>query len=201
MKTGPYNPIKKGLTKYESYRLITLQEHDPPLDADLMRECLGRVEIELRQIDYLVTSKLKRAKETAQYLIDHNLVRGNIGLKSMSCLNEIKFDMAVLCSEEEYEKQGSTIVRQRFISAFIGDTLTETRDEIKKRFNDFEKELLKLKSHYQNILCLSHTFFIKLYTNYKIHRELFVKPVILKNHLHPEKRLMEFCSRSRVNWG
>lgn len=75
MKTGPYNPLGPRLDKYESYQLVTLHKYDPSLDNNLMEDCLKNTKLNLTQVDYILTSDLRRTKETAQYLINHDLAK------------------------------------------------------------------------------------------------------------------------------
>lgn len=48
-------------------------------------------------------------------------------------LDEVRFNLRDLVSEEEFEKYGSQIVRQRFLEFFITDNLDESREELKQR--------------------------------------------------------------------
>ena len=196
MKTGPYNPFRSKLNKYHSYGLITLQQYDPPLDVKAMEACLTNIKIDLAGVDYLLTSNLKRASQTAQYLKNAGIIRPNIPVGNKffcSLLNEVKFDLRAFCSQAEYEAQGSVIVRQRFITGFINDNLAETRRYLKQRFARLAKEIFQLQQRHQNILCVSHTFFIKLYGIYQERPDLFEHPQIIKNYIDPAKRIMDFC--------
>lgn len=198
IKTGPYNPLKPGLNKYQSYSLITLQKYDPPLDKTQINNYLKNTKKDLAKVDYLLTSNLKRATQTSQFLKTNHLIKREVKIKKTPHLNEIKFSMAKLCSQQEYGRYKSVIVRRCFISAFIANTLMESHQDIQKRFTLLEEQIAKLQLNYQNIACISHTFFIKLYSVYKKHPELFEHPKIIRKYLNPKKKIMNFCDIKRI---
>lgn len=201
IKIGPYIPLKQSLNKYQSYNLITLQKYDPPLDETRINSYLKNTKKDLAKIDYLLTSNLKRALQTSQFLKTNHLIKQKVKIQKTCYLNEIKFSMAKLCSQQEYRQHQSIIVRQRFISAFIADTLTESHQDIQKRFILLEKQIAKLQSDHQNIACISHTFFIKIYSVYKKHPDIFEHPEIIKKYLNPNKKIMDFCSTKKLHLG
>jgi broad specificity phosphatase PhoE len=197
MKIGPYNSIKKGLTKYESIKLLTLNKFDTEIDQEQMKKYIQHDKFFLK-FDCIVVSKFNRAQSTLKYLLDNDLLKNNIVIKSSSNLDEILFDSGLLCTEKEYTRFGSNIIRKRFLDFFVNDNLTETLEQIKSRIDNLEKDLNVLDRKYKNILCISHTFFIKLVLIYKKNRNLFSEPHIIKNNINPNKRIMEFCEINNI---
>ena len=64
MKIGPHNSIKKGLTKYESLKLLTLNKFDTEINQIQMMECLKNKETFFLKFDCIVVSKFNRAQST-----------------------------------------------------------------------------------------------------------------------------------------
>jgi broad specificity phosphatase PhoE len=193
MKIGPYNSLQKGLSKFESLKLLTLQKIDPTININEIHKYLPNHLIS--DFDLIITSNLRRSKETAKYLTK-TIFKKNIPVFSTDLLNEVKFDISKFCSKEEYEKQGSNLIRKKFIESFIKDNLIESRKDIKQRMDKFEN---LIANENKKILCISHTFFMKLYIIYKKERNLFQKPKILNKYLDPNKRIFEFCEVTKIN--
>lgn len=179
-----------GWSKYESLELLTLQKHSPELsDRNFVRECVDRKLV--AGVEVIIHSNLTRARETAE-VIRELFSDSSISLKPTPLLNEVRFSIKALATEEEYQKHGSDIVRKRFIDHFIADKLLESREEIAKRIQG----LLKLlNTQYQNkrVLCVSHSFFMKIFKIYLADSNLFEDPDILKDHFNPKKKTFEFC--------
>lgn len=164
MKTGPYSPLKKGLSKYASICLLTIYKNDPVIDEAAMFRYFSRLQKKQRlfkKIDLVVVSNLRRARKTAEFIVENGLINNNVKIKKLGCLNEIKFSIKKICSQSEYNRYGSVIVRERFVEAFIKNELTESRKQIEKRCKKLDR-LLSGEKKPQNILCVSHTFFLKI---------------------------------------
>ncbi len=73
-------------------------------------------------------------------------------------LNEIPFSLAALCSQQEWEREKSMIVRRRFKEAFINDRLPLSRAEIDAQL----RGVLLQAPQYTSITLLSHSFRLKL---------------------------------------
>lgn len=190
LKTGPYNPEIKGLSKYESYDLITTQKYSPGIsDRDYVKEHTDRRRI--KNVEVILCSELKRTRKTAgviKGIINDQTIR----MVPTHLLNEVKFSMKVLVTEEEYKTHGSNIVRERFIEHFIADTLLESRKEIFERIQNL-MELLNDRYRGKKVLCVSHSFFMKILSVYLKDKKLFEDPRVLKKYLDPKKRTFGFC--------
>jgi broad specificity phosphatase PhoE len=194
MKTGPYDPQIDNISKYASVIALGRQESDPPLDPAKSEDCFGELDAALfESVGTIYCSDLLRTRQTAELLKSRGLIDGNTPISYTSLLREIRFDIADFCSEAEYTLASSDAVRAGFIRAFIDDSLLETRQEIKQRCD----ELLKIfeQNKAQDILAISHTFFLKLFTIYLEHRNLFDEPELITRYIEPQKRIMKFCEQ------
>ena len=198
MKIGPYNSIKKGLTKYESLKLLTLNKFDTEINQIQMMECLKNKETFFLKFDCIVVSKFNRAQSTVKCLLDNKFLKNNITIKDSSDLNEILFDVGSLCTKNEYNKFGSNIIRRRFLDYFVNDNLAETQQQIRLRIENIERYLGFLDKKYKNILCISHTFFIKLFLIYRKNKGLFTEPHIIKKFIDTEEKIMQFCETNNI---
>ena len=143
-KTFKYDPCHSGLSKYESYEAVTRQLYSP-----------GIVDLDFKEHFHLPTycSSLKRCRQTAKILST-----GKITV--LSDLREIKFSLYSLVSREEFERYGSSLVRERFIQSFINDSLLEKREDIKKRINRVVKIIFQENN---DKLIVSHSFTMKMF--------------------------------------
>ena len=182
MKIAPYSPIQKNLSRFESVKLLTTQKINPRINQKLTQNILRKKS--LRKIDLIITSNLLRAKETAKFLTKNFIVDKGARIINSSLLNEIKFKIG--CSNKDYEKEKSNIIRKNFIELFIQDKLIDKRQEIQNKFTTFDR-LIKKWEKSRNILCISHTFFIKLYLIYRDNPHLFDNPKILWEYINPNE--------------
>lgn len=176
-----YNPtFGNQFSKYEGYSQITLQQTDPSIEI----KQTDSLEV-LTPISFPVfASSLKRGQDTARKYFDENKI------VCLEELREIKFDLAKLLTNEEYLAQGSNLVRQRFIEAFIKDDLREKRSQIEDRIKFLMEKFSRLDEG--NYLAISHSFFMKIFEIYTQNNNLFSNPKIFKKYFDPNKKTFEF---------
>lgn len=185
MKIGPYNPVVKNkLSKFNNIKLLLSGKNDPGLDMDMVKKI--PIDKQRSEADFIISSTAKRAKETIKNISFNK----NPKIIYSTLLQEIKFSPTI--TEKEYNKNLSTAIRKNFIELFISDDLNEKRHELLARIKKLDKKLSELKSKHPNILCVSHTFFLKLFLIYKKNPEIFTTPENIKNYIHPQKRIMDF---------
>jgi len=177
MKIGPYS-VGDGKDKFRKLSLLTTQRINPPLSECKIWNYLPR-NFDFRKIDLVISSDLLRAKGTAKFL-RNNFLRKEIKIIYTPLLREILFDVADLCSEEEYKLFGSDIIRKMFIEHFAQDRLLEKHNKILDQFNELRKFLDEHNSR-ENILLVSHTFFIKLFFDFLRNRESFHKSTFVED--------------------
>lgn len=189
LKTGPYNPTDTGLSRYDGFERITTQCHSPHLsDPDYVRE-----NVDLKKVsdtNLIFCSQALRTQETSK--IVKGLLEKPVEIEITPCLNEVKFSLKTLLSKEEYKYEGSNFVRKRFIEAFINDTLLEKRAQILERINGLF-ELLKTQPTERKIVCVSHSFFMKILQSYTEDNSLFNNPKLLRRYFDSAKRTFECC--------
>lgn len=200
MKIAPYDPVVKGLTKYDSLKQLTMHDHDPGIDPARSREYIKKFKLDFSS-DLIICSDLKRARETIGLLLEEKILNIDIAIEYSQDLREIKFDLEELCSLEEYLEKGSDIVRGRFLGAFIDDRLAEKRYKIKERIDKIIELMRTVSSEKENILLVSHTFFLKIFQIYLLHPDIFENPQILRDYVDPNKRIMDFLQTAEIRIG
>lgn len=188
-KIFPYDPTFHGqYSKYDGYRLIGLQKQSPGVHKP------SPLDINEKINSPIFSSELTRGVETA------TLTAQQLGVsetESTPLLNEIKFDLARLLTREEYEKEGSDLVRRRFIESFIKDTLLESREKIKNRIELVLDRLKGLESG--NYLLVSHSFFMKFMQIYLVRQiDIFKRPHLLSEYFNPKEKTFDFAKGFEV---
>jgi hypothetical protein len=179
-KIYKYDPTFEGkYSKYQGYKLITLQKNSPGILP-------GDHEAQSVRFKKVFTSSLLRGAESGKYISN----KININHEKTKDLNEIKFDLEKLLSEEEFNNMGSNLVRQRFIESFIKDSLNESRKNIKTRILRLLKRINGLENGYHLFIC--HSFFMKIFQIYLMDNSLFENPKIVHKYFDPTKKTFEF---------
>lgn len=129
------------------------------------------------------------ATSPRQRAVDCIKISSAKSITEMSALNEIPFSLKNFCSEAEFLKNDSSAVRRSFITAFESDQLLISHSQLQKELDD----ILLLKHTSPHLLCISHTFRMKLIGTYNlVGAELFSKPSIIGKYLDPNKHLYNF---------
>lgn len=180
-KIFKYDPTVNGkYSRYDGYRLMGLRKLDPEI-IRLKRTISGI------QVEKIYCSGLRRGKETAKLLKKHfGVEKVNILPK----LNEIVFDLEDLLTKDEYQQYGSDLMRKRFIESFAKDCLVEKRKQIKRRMDELIIAVGIQKE--ENILLVSHSFFMKILQVYLKDGELFDKPKKLEKFFNMNQKTFEF---------
>lgn len=182
-KIAAYDPLKYGLSKYESYELVTRQIYDP----GILPTAYEAEKLRLGVNSCILASDLNRARETSQ-LYSH---RGGVRCMFTPCLREVRFSLKELLTEDEYQKHGSNLVRERFVDHFVNDSLLEKREMLFERIKRLEN-LISSQAE-QKILIISHSFFMKLMEAYlKDGQDVFENPELLRSYIFPERKTYEF---------
>lgn len=177
-KVAKYDPVVVGMSKYESYDLITRRKCSVGIVG-------GQMIKEKFKFDLIVSSDLKRAKETAK------LYSKQGGSSLLQELREVKFSLKDLVTEDEYEKNGSIAVRRKFVEKFVEDKLLESREDIKRRLVRFSN-ILRERGE-KKILVISHSFLMKMMEAYfKFGYDVFKYPETLAMFIKPNRKTYDF---------
>lgn len=157
LKIGRYDPTMGGqYSKYDGYNLSASELADPPIVAEACAEIEANVR-DLQSTVFLHSTRL-RGIQTAQCI---GALRSGVLIQCPD-IREIPFSMMALLSEEEFVREGSNLVRQRFTQAFVDDKLLESRDEIRGRIENTLATLRALKDQHPSVGLVSHSFFMKI---------------------------------------
>jgi len=163
----PRTPTKGDVFEY----LCALTKHkiDPPT---LHPRELGITD------KVVFASPLKRSRECL-------LVRPDTPVFYPDQLKEIPFDLATLCTHKEWEEQKSTIVRTRFVDAFVADRLLTPQAMIIHEIRDV---LDRLHAQPQiSATVVSHSFRLKVIEAYiKTQGALAAQPDLLRTFIRAD---------------
>lgn len=188
-KMGVYDPILENLDKFGSYDLITTKKYSPPVlsEPTILKFNQYLSDSYIDDLQGLFCSPQIRSIQTASLLTKiYNL---NIKYDVIPEIDEITFSLKDLLSINEYTIKGSNLVRERFVNAFIQDTLIESRSEIKNRLDKFISHTRTLPIG--KYLYFSHSFFMKLLQIYTFYPDLFDKPDIILNQFDYSKKTFD----------
>ena len=135
-------PLGKDI--YEYVAGVASQQIDPP---SLQKSGLVPV------ASVVLYSPLKRALECLSKQSGAEYI-------SMNELAEIPFDLRKMCTEEEWNTQGSVLVRRKFKEMFVTDTLSIPRVQI---FREVKAVIAQCKEYgTKDIQVVSHSFRLKI---------------------------------------
>jgi hypothetical protein len=181
-KIFPYDPTYGGkYSKYNGYCLSASNKTDPHI--------IGKADIKIERRDnlHILSSPLQRAKDTAEALAEELHIAD---IAYLAELSEIPFDMKQMLSNDEYERFGSNLVRERFIEAFFSDTLSEKRNTLQKRIKKLIANLSRLPNG--NYVIVSHSFFLKLVQIYLTVGDLiFEQPKLVEEYIDPTEKTFD----------
>lgn len=198
LKTAKYNPIKDDLSKYESLDLITKGKYSPSIVADSREIVLAVDKGAVSGADFIFHSPSLRTRQTAEAI--RQILSSNATLVETPFLSEVYFSLKDLVSQKEYEEQGSNLVRKRFIESFMAnDKKIESRELLLARINNLFGLLKSQKYQGKKIVCVSHSFFMKVFEVYLKELTLFENPTLLSKHFDWQKRTFEFCQGFYIN--
>lgn len=195
-KTGKYNPLVGGLTKYQSICLLTLQKKSPLIsEGEKVRLQKSFLPLKKDNPKIIYSSPLLRAKETARII--GVILREEVVIDYR--LGEVTFELNKLLSEKEYQEYGSVLVRQRFMEAFITDSLLEKREEIRKRIISFMNEISL--SEKTCVVIVSHSFLMKLMQIYFCDKkDIFNSPQLVKRYFDYRLRTFNYGEGFEFNF-
>lgn len=128
----------------------------PGIDVEKTKEVLASRKLDF---DFIICSAQRRGVETAQIVSD---ITGS-GLEILSLLNEVSFTKGVIC-ENDISDIGK--LRKKILTQFYNSNYSETFFDAVKRlklFIDYVKGL-----EYDNILCVTHGWFMRLIYLYSV---------------------------------
>ncbi|HLD51431.1 hypothetical protein A3K34_04870 [candidate division WWE3 bacterium RIFOXYC1_FULL_40_10] len=191
LKIGKYDPTLNGsLSKYEGYVSSTKQIIDLPLEDEACRRISSNVE-KYGSFSILGYSTLLRAIQTSECIAAEIKI-------PCSALNEVRFDLAQLVTEEEFISHGSALVRERFVESFVNDTLLETRRQLFERIRDVFSFLSAQRV--EKVCLVSHSFMMKLLEATTLGIDFWEYPEKLSEFIRPERKTYEFGEGFRFNF-
>ncbi len=182
MKVAPYG-YKNRTKDLNYYADLAAQRISPPLLPEARNYILRHVKRrDLKKVKLIRCSPQKRAVQTAKILQQYFLTK--VPVKIDKNLDEVPFALDGL-NPETYS---STKARTKFLTDFVKNRLPESRDGIKSLI----RRILKTAEG-KNVLCVTHTFLMKIIETLVKFPFLFEQPQKLKRNFDTENRLFEYC--------
>lgn len=180
-KNCPYDPTLGGtFSRYEGHALIASGQQDP----GIVHGC--RIGVPEGFAGPILCSPSNRCRQTAELLSRRVETPGVIAVPELS---EVRFDLRKLVGRHEYERDGSDLVRERFIAAFVQDRLDEPRGSIWMRLRLLLKKLSRGADEWY--LLVSHSFILRILQAYLEEPDLFATPTLLRQHFDPGTKTFE----------
>lgn len=171
----------KATFKYVS--MIAIQEADPDSDA---KESLF-----FDDNSIVFHSTLNRSRQSLNKKCKSKFI-------ASKALNEVPFDIQKMCTFEEWNAEGSTVVRRMFKEGFIKDTLLISREEIFKEIKSLFTSVQKIKN--KKIFFISHSFKLKIIEAFvKTQGEVIRKPELIEDYIFDNKKTFDFGEEFIIN--
>jgi broad specificity phosphatase PhoE len=185
IKIGKYDPTIEGrVSKYEGYCLSTEEKHDPPLTYDAYKDFVDRSPYS----GPILSSTLRRGMQTADILPK---IPGTTVIP-LAALREIPFSLLEMVTREEFEDRegGSRLVRIRFVEKFVENKLLQSRAQIEDNLEQLLSTLSKVEG--ENVVIISHSFFLKVLEAYVTGFDIFKNPEVLAQFISPNTKTFPF---------
>ncbi len=184
IKIGKYDPTQAGkFSKYEGYCLSTSEKIDHSLTEEGCHD-LAKHAPPIKE--FLYHSTLLRGIQTAACLPKTE----NCKIIPLIELREVPFALENLLSAKEFEENGSTLVRARFVEAFVDNTLLETRQQIQDRLQNI-LNILRISNGEATTL-ISHSFLMKILESMMNDIDVFNDPNLLAQVIPSDKKTYPF---------
>jgi broad specificity phosphatase PhoE len=154
---APYDDYNR--LSFDQLRQLSLRTIDPGIDESqaLIRVKLLLEKFDLSEYQTIMVSESARTKATAAVIIGH--LSGPVPVQETFCLNEILFELNQLITEQDLHRRGLEAVREGLFRALVEKRNTDSLVSIFDRLGQLEKMILE--SSAQNIICVTHGFFMR----------------------------------------
>lgn len=179
---------------YDSFDLVSQGKREARL-VDEAKKIIkeNNFNFNIKKINKIYTATSGQTLETAK-IINKVFLNNKAKIFPTDLLNGINFSMKQLISKEVFEKKdySKTIIqaRQVFVNNFFENKLTESKISLAKRIENF-LEIIK-KSKEDKMLCVGHSFYLKLLNIYLEDKNIFNNKNLLIKKFNPEKKPYNF---------
>ncbi|MEK7564017.1 MAG: hypothetical protein AAB510_00395 [Patescibacteria group bacterium] len=188
-------PIKyafDGLDTYDAFDLVSQGIKEAPLSENVLEIIKNhKFSFPLKGIKIIFTAEKGQTVETAKLFIDSGITP-NAKIVRTYLLNGINFSMRNLISKEKFvsmpQGQALSLAREAFVIELYKNNLEESLGSIISQMNSL---LSLLKDQKGSVLCISHSFYIKLFEIYIKDRSRFLDVEILIDSFNPEHKPYE----------
>ncbi len=113
---------------------------------------------ELKKLDLILCSDSKRTIKTAELI--QSLSKKTLEIRKSENLAEIFFDPSLLTTKGKFLRNGFIEIRKSLFEGMKKGIGADSLDRTLRRAESLESELRKLP--YKNILCVSHSFYMRV---------------------------------------
>jgi len=194
-------PIQYEIPPYDLYDSFDLVSKGK-LKAPLLPEARKIIRdfnfpFDITSVKTILTAEGGQTFETAQLIVDVKNLQ-NVKIIQTPNLNGVRFNMDELVSKKELmENYEETIIRARkmFVTKFFNNELLESRESVIKRMAE---SLFQLQG-YNNAICISHSFYMKLLEIYISNQEKFDNLDDLLAAFNPDNKPYELMQGFWIN--
>lgn len=186
IRTAPYTYQLPQLDLYESFDLIALHKADPlllPFDRKTKKKLQNIISVSAD----VWCAPDTRSIQTAKYMEAKPMVHNQLA--------EIGYSMSEIISRTAfYDNQGKPKVdsaRRSFFSQLVSNRLTESYTQVIKRI----EELMDIiQRNNTNLVCISHSFFMKVLETYIRDKKIKNDPHLLLSYYDGSTKAYDFLS-------
>lgn len=148
---------------FKEFCRLAKGELDQDLNPESKTQILEKLKAENRQYDAIFYSPTRRAEQTAEIIKENTnddlRIIENLGLK------EIYFDPHFLTTADEFRARGMPVIRESLYNFMMQEREgVESVINVYSRIKHLEKSLKDCP--YQSILCITHSFFMRVLLHY-----------------------------------
>lgn len=149
---------------FEEFCRLAKGELDQGLNPESRTQILAKLKAENRQYDVIFYSPTRRAKQTAE-IIKENTNNNDLKIIENLNLKEIYFDPHFFTTADEFRARGMPIIRESLYNFMMQEKeRVESVSDVYSRIKHLENNLKDCP--YQSILCITHSFFMRVLPHY-----------------------------------
>ncbi len=174
-KTTAYDLGKRRSDTFEYLQGVGFQKIDPSPLSQFKN---------LPESKIIFYSPLARVKDSLPF-------NSRYDLRERNELREVLFDLKLFCTEDEFKREGSVIIRRKFKQFFISDTLPIKRNAI---FAEVEKILEDISLvDASTVTVISHSFRLKIFEAYLgTNGEIVNNPSLINTYITDDEKTFQF---------
>lgn len=159
---------------FKEFCRLAKGELDQGLNPESRTQILEKLKAENRQYDVVFYSPTRRSKQTAEIIKENT--NNDLRITKNLDLKEIYFDPCFLITDDEFRARGMPVIRESLYNFMMqGKEGVESVSDVYLRIKRLEKNLTDCP--YQSILCITHSFFMRVLFQYFLNNKKCPKEI------------------------